>query len=448
MLITATLVLILFLGMMGAVIDQAFTRSAEEGVSKRLMIHVYGLLAVTEVERGQLVMPDMLQEPGFNTLGSGLYGLVLDDVGVERWRSASALDLRLAASDRESLYLGLDPGTERFGQLPTQDGSIFYKAYQVLWQKPDAGLVPFTFVVLQSMAPFESEISGFSNNLWGWLLGVVIVLVVLQWTVMNWGLAPLQALARDLKAIEDGERPLLDGDYPREIQGVTRNLNLLLSSERQQRERYRTTMGDLAHSLKTPLAILRGASSALGVDANAEKIQAMQGTVEEQVARMDEIVAYQLERAVTSSAAPLKQPIAIEPLVMKLISAMKKVYRDKGLEFDVQLDRAIFAGDERDLMELLGNLIDNACKYGRSKVKVQVRQPQAEGLLIVIEDDGPGINNADRARVLGRGARLDLQQAGQGIGLAVVGEIASRYGGEIVVQVSSLGGARLVVSLP
>ena len=133
---------------------------------------------------------------------------------------------------------------------------------------------------------------------------------------------------------------------------------------------------------------------------------------------------------------------------MKLISAMKKVYRDKGLEFDVQLDRAIFAGDERDLMELLGNLIDNACKYGRSEVKVQVRQPQAEGLLIVIEDDGPGINNADRARVLGRGARLDLQQAGQGIGLAVVGEIASRYGGDIVVQVSSLGGARLVVSLP
>ena len=168
---------------------------------------------------------------------------------------------------------------------------FFIRPYQVLWQKPDAGLVPFTFVVLQSMAPFESEISGFSNNLWGWLLGVVIVLVVLQWTVMNWGLAPLQALARDLKAIEDGERPLLDGDYPREIQGVTRNLNLLLSSERQQRERYRTTMGDLAHSLKTPLAILRGASSALGVDANAEKIQAMQGTVEEQVARMDEIVA-------------------------------------------------------------------------------------------------------------------------------------------------------------
>jgi len=301
---------------------------------------------------------------------------------------------------------------------------------------------------LQSTAPFASEISSFSNNLWGWLLGVVIVLVVLQWLVMSWGLAPLQALARDLKAIEDGERPLLDGDYPREIQGVTRNLNLLLSSERQQRERYRTTMGDLAHSLKTPLAILRGASSSLGIDASAKNIQSMQGVVEEQVARMDEIVAYQLERAVTSSAAPLKQPIAIEPLVMKLISAMRKVYRDKDLELEVEVDRAIFPGDERDVMELLGNLIDNACKYGRSKIKVQVLQPQTAGLLIVIEDDGPGINSADRARVLGRGARLDSQQSGQGIGLAVVGEIASRYGGDIVIQASSLGGARLVVTLP
>ncbi|MEJ6685462.1 MAG: ATP-binding protein [SAR86 cluster bacterium] len=448
MLITATLVLIFFLGLMGVVIDQAFTRSAEEGVSERLMIHVYGLLAVTEVESGRLVMPDMLQEPGFNTLASGLYGLVLDDGGVELWRSASALDLRLAVSDRGSLYLGLDPGIQRFGQLPTQDGSVFYKTYKILWQKPDAGQTPFTFVVLQSTAPFASEISSFSNNLWGWLLGVVIVLVVLQWLVMSWGLAPLQALARDLKAIEDGERPLLDGDYPREIQGVTRNLNLLLSSERQQRERYRTTMGDLAHSLKTPLAILRGASSSLGIDASAKNIQSMQGVVEEQVARMDEIVAYQLERAVTSSAAPLKQPIAIEPLVMKLISAMRKVYRDKDLELEVEVDRAIFPGDERDVMELLGNLIDNACKYGRSKIKVQVLQPQTAGLLIVIEDDGPGINSADRARVLGRGARLDSQQSGQGIGLAVVGEIASRYGGDIVIQASSLGGARLVVTLP
>jgi two-component system, OmpR family, sensor histidine kinase PhoQ len=127
---------------------------------------------------------------------------------------------------------------------------------------------------------------------------------------------------------------------------------------------------------------------------------------------------------------------------------MRKVYRDKDLELEVEVDRAIFPGDERDVMELLGNLIDNACKYGRSKIKVQVLQPQTAGLLIVIEDDGPGINSADRARVLGRGARLDSQQSGQGIGLAVVGEIASRYGGDIVIQASSLGGARLVVTLP
>ena len=449
LLVTATLVLIVFLGLMGLVIYQAFHRSAEQGVSERLMIHVYGLLAVTEVEDTRLLMPDLMQEPGFNTLGSGLYGLVLDERGVEIWRSVSALDRRFAESSYESLVLDLDPGVQRLGQLPEANSAIFYKAYKVLWQKADAAKIPLTFVVLQSMVPFDSEIRGFRNNLWGWLLGVVIVLVILQWIVMSWGLAPLKTLALDLKAIEDGERQCLDSNYPQEIQGVTRNLNLLLASERQQRERYRTTMGDLAHSLKTPLAILRGASTSLAFDDDEKRVQTMQDTVEEQVARMDEIVGYQLERAVSSKAGLLSKPIAVEPLVKRLMSAMTKVYRDKTLDMKVNVTAGNFSADERDLLELLGNLIDNACKYGRSAIRISVANLRAEtGLRIIVEDDGSGIEDADRLRVLYRGARVDSQQPGQGIGLAVVGEIASRYGGDIVIKASSLGGARVEVSLP
>ncbi|MDP4598765.1 MAG: ATP-binding protein [Pseudomonadales bacterium] len=455
LLVTATLVLLLFLGLMGLVIDQAFERSAEQGVAERLLIHIYGLLAVTEVENASPVLPETMQEPGFNNPGSGLYGLVLDSAGVELWRSPSALNLRLEGSLPVALWRDLQPGSDRFGRLPRATGpqlateALFYKTYKVLWQKADTAQLPLNFVVLQSMTTFNGEIRSFRNNLWGWLLAVVLVLVVLQWLVMSWGLAPLRALALDLKAIEDGRRELLDGVYPAEIEGVTRNLNLLLSSERRQRERYRTTMSDLAHSLKTPLAILHGAANALDYAADGKGIRAMQQTVEQQVARMDAIIAYQLERAVASSASPIKTPIDVKPLAAQLVDAMHKVYRDKGVVVDASRVSGTFFGDERDLMEVLGNLLDNACKYGRRQVRLVIGQPDAaSGLLITVDDDGPGIDAAHRRRVLDRGARLDSQQAGQGIGLAVVEEILSRYGGEMHIQQSNLGGASVVLAFP
>jgi len=448
LLITATLVLLLFLGLMGLVLDQAFQQSAEQGVSERLMIHIYGLLAVTEVEE-QIVLPPVMQEPGFNTLGSGLFALVFDETGAELWRSPSALDLRLEQSSVGQLFSALLPGNQRFGRQALQGaGNVFFKSYKVLWELADQQ-VPYTFVVLETTLPFESEIRGFRNNLWGWLLGVVVLLVLVQWRVMSWGLSPLKELAQDLKAIEDGDKTSLGGDYPTEIQGVTRNLNLLLASERQQRERYRTTLADLAHSLKTPLAILHGASSALGHSSDSRRIENMQQTVDEQVARMDEIVGYQLERAVTSSASPIKAPIDVLPLVNRLLAALTKVYVDKNLQIDAAQVKGTFFGDERDLMELLGNLLDNACKYGRQQVSLRIEHPlDGAGLKIIVDDDGPGIDGPDRARVLTRGIRLDSTEAGQGIGLAVVGEIVSRYGGEMRIDQSLLGGARVLISIP
>lgn len=448
LLITATLVLLLFLGLMGLVLDQAFQKSAEQGVSERLTIHIYGLLAVTEVDE-QLNLPEAMQEPGFNALGSGLFALVFDDSGTELWRSPSALDLRLEELSAGQLFNDLLPGSQRFGRQALQGaGEVFFKSYRVLWQRAEIQ-VPYTFVVLETTIPFESEIRGFRNSLWGWLLGVVLLLVIVQWRVMSWGLSPLQELAQDLKAIEDGDKTSLGGDYPSEIQGVTRNLNLLLASERQQRERYRTTLADLAHSLKTPLAILHGASSALGRASDRQSIEAMQQTVEEQVVQMDEIVGYQLERAVTSSVSPIKAPIDVQPVVRRLIAALSKVYVDKNVRIDAEQVSGIFFGDQRDLMELLGNLLDNACKYGDQQVCLRIELLlNTAGLQITVDDDGPGIDELDRARVLTRGTRLDSTVAGQGIGLAVVGEIVSRYGGKVGIEQSPLGGARVLIELP
>lgn len=448
LLMTATLVLVFFLSLTGLVLDQAFRQSAEQGVAERLMIHVYGLLSVTDVNDGGPVLPESLQEPGFNQLGSGLYGLLLAADGTELWRSPSALDQVFDAAMLQRFAGDLTAGSERFGQLQ-RPAALFFKSYKVLWQQPDDSQTPYVFVILQSMTAYNSEIRGFRNNLWGWLAGAVLVLSLLQWRVLSWGLAPLQVLAADLKAIEDGDQQSLSGNYPFELEGVTRNLNLLLTSERQQRERYRTTMGDLAHSLKTPLAILRGAASSLGFSTQSNRIETMQATVEAQVARMDEIVGYQLERAVMPAASPIKTAINVGPLVNQLVEAMGKVYHAKDIAMDVNISKASFFGDQRDMMELLGNLMDNACKYGRHKVRVTVAMMAGDsGLQLRVEDDGPGISDADRVRVLTRGQRLDTQEAGQGLGLAMVVEIVGRYGGQLSIAESDLGGAALLVSLP
>lgn len=439
LLLSAALVLLVFLGLMGFVLDKAFQQSAEQSVEEKLLIHIYGLLAVSDETDGELFLPEELQEPQFNNLGTGLYGIVLDEKGQELWQSPSSLDLQLAPAHIVSLHNNLETGVQRFGRTVVAREALFYLSYKILWQGSGEKTTPYIYVVLENMAPYNNEIAGFRNSLWGWLIAVVVVLIVVQALIMNWGLKPLSRLANDLKAIEDGHQDHLEGDYPAEIDGVTRNLNLLLSSERQQREKYRTTLADLAHSLKTPLAILQSAPE-----------KDIKGTLDEQVARMNEIVSYQLQRAVTTSSNLIRQAIEVKPVVEKLISAITRVYEDKGVEIKSTIMDCNFFGDERDLMELLGNVIDNACKYGKGRVQVEVGTPGGKGgdLIIIVEDDGSGIASSDLERVLRRGERLDTQEAGQGIGLAVVNEIVARYDGQIELDDSILGGARVTVTLP
>ena len=449
LLLSATLVLFVFLGLMGVVLDHAFQRSAEQAVRERLLLHIYGLLAATEEANGRLYLPEALQEPDFNRLGTGLYGVVMNTRGDELWRSESAVDLSLPVSARRMMSRGLTPGEPAFGLVANAQGvELFYLSYRVVWKGAGNQGTPFTFTVLQTMDPYLSEISGFRNNLWGWLAGVVVVLLVVQALVMSWGLSPLKDLARDLKQIEDGEKDYLEGEYPPEIDGVTRNLNMLLSSEREQREKYRTTLADLAHSLKTPLAILKGSVASLAYVPKGASVDEVRRTVDEQVGRMDEIVAYQLERAVTKSTNLIHKAISVEPVVERLVQAMEKVYSDKGVSIQLVPGEAQFFGDERDLMEMLGNLVDNACKYSVGLVRITVDSGEDQRLQMVVEDDGPGIAAADRMKVLSRGARLDSREPGQGIGLAVVVEIVRRYNGHIDIGESALGGARVNVSMP
>lgn len=431
-----------FLGLTGIVLDRAFRNSIEAGGAERLQVQIYLLLAAAEESDGEFYFLEDLREPKFGQLNSGLYGFISRPSLGELWRSDSALTFTLA--DPQVLRQTVGVGETRFTKTLDADGDeYFVLSYGVLWEN---GISEYNFTVMEDAAPYYSEISNFRRSLWSWLGGVALLLLLMQFYLMRWGLSPLHRMARDLKQIESGEKDQLAEDYPQELQGVTNNLNVLIETERKQQDRYRTTLGDLAHSLKTPLAVVAGIMQSLSARP-ADAGQQLEA-VDEQLVRMNQIVSYQLQRAVQSNVgSALTRQVHVKPVVGKVLEALEKVYRDKSVVVESRLDATVvFHGDERDLLEVLGNVLDNAFKYGSGQVRISADTSNGStGLLLVIEDNGPGISAEKQEFVLQRGARADTLVQGQGIGLAVVTDIVGSYEGTIEVGASELGGAKITM---
>ncbi|MGF1528794.1 MAG: ATP-binding protein, partial [Candidatus Competibacterales bacterium] len=270
------------------------------------------------------------------------------------------------------------------------------------------------------------------------VLGGALGLLAAQGLVLRWSLTPLRQVAREIQDIEAGRQLTLAGHYPAELQPLTRNLNQLVSRSRDHLERYRNTLGDLAHSLKTPLAVL-GSSLETGADD-------LKHTVREQVVRMNQTVDYQLQRAAAAGRIALTAPVPVSAAAQQIVHSLAKVYSDKGLDFQWQVaDELVFNGDRGDLLEVLGNLMDNACKWAAKTVRLRAWPLATSGdVVLVVEDDGPGIPDHRRATILQRGVRADPHTAGHGIGLAVVRELVEDiYRGQLTIDDSPLGGARI-----
>lgn len=443
LLISFSVLLFVFLGLTGVVLDSAFRNSIEAGAADRLQGQVYLLLAGADEESGEFYFLEDLQEPGFHQLDSGLYGFISRPSLGELWRSESALGFDLL--DAQILRAPVNVGETNFSKtMSAEQEEYFVLSYGILWED---GISEYSFTVMESVIPYYSEISNFRRSLWSWLGGVALILLLMQVFLMRWGLSPLHRMARDLKQIESGKKDQLHDGYPRELQGVSKNLNMLIETERKQQERYRTTLGDLAHSLKTPLAVIGGVMQSMsGKPDDAEQ---QLDSVNEQLARMNQIVSYQLQRAVQSNnGSTLARQVNVAAALKKVMGALGKVYVDKGIKIETQLDpKANFSGDERDLLEVLGNVLDNAFKYGRKNIRASAKPvgEDGSGVEIIVEDDGPGVSADKQEFVLQRGARADTLLQGQGIGLAVVTDIVTSYGGKIKVESSELGGARIVI---
>ncbi|MES2606684.1 MAG: hypothetical protein V4603_17260, partial [Pseudomonadota bacterium] len=356
--------LIVFLGLAGYVLDRAYKESVAAAVAERLQLQIYALLGVAEQDGDEFFLPD----PGdarFAQIDSGLYGFIFDRNGRELWRSTSALNLNVEPEPMMSSELL--PGQTSYGQLVTpEQGALAWASYRSYWESLDQ---LFFFVVMESTAPSAAEIRQFQSNLYLWGGVLTVLLSVAQYFLLRWGLQPLQQLAHDVSAIESGAQDQLQHHYPRELVSVTENLNLLIKSERERQNRFRTTLGDLAHSLKTPLAVL---STALQEAQQQQLTPQQQRDMGEQLQRMDQIVSYQLKRAVKGNQALLARPLPVAPIIDKLVNALQKVYRDKQTQVSLELAEGVqFFGEESDLMELCGNILDNAFKYGHRKVQVK-----------------------------------------------------------------------------
>jgi two-component system sensor histidine kinase PhoQ len=443
--LTTALVLAAFLGAIGLTLSQSYDSSERNKLQDRLHDYVITYIAGTDPRRdGTPLLPDTPPDPMFSRPGSGLYAVVTGENGFH-WESPSALE-------RDFGFLPkLAPGQQQFiGPIDTELGRLYYYSFGIALDVPNGNPVLLTFTVAQTEEELEGNVAVYRRSLIGWLALLGVMLIVLQLILLYWSLTPLRKVASDLSRIERGKTDHLDSQYPLELTGLTERINAFIDSERVQRTRYRNTLADLAHSLKTPLAVIRSQLESAGDVPVAARLPVL-----DQVRKMDELVAYQLARAATTGSQTFASAVPIAGHAEDLVQSLEKVYAAKNVlcEFDIQ-DNAAFYGEQGDLLELMGNLLENAFKWARHHVLLVVKMQsptgrQRPGLLLSVEDDGPGIDDDKIEKVLQRGVRGDERVQGHGIGLSIVQDIVRAYHGELTVDRSEeFGGARFSVLLP
>jgi two-component system, OmpR family, sensor histidine kinase PhoQ len=442
--LTTGLVLAAFLGAIGWTLSRTYAASELNKLQDRLHDNVISYITGTDVRRdGKPLMPDTPPDPMFSRPGSGLYAVVLGDSF--HWESSSALG-------RDFSFLHqLEPGQSQFvGPVDTELGRLYYYSFGVALDVPEHDPVRLTFTVAQTEDELEGNTAVYRRSLVGWLATLGVMLIVLQLMLLYWSLTPLRKVASDMSRVERGDTDHLDSQYPIELTGLTERINAFIDSEREQRTRYRNTLADLAHSLKTPLAVIRSQLESSGEISVTARLPVL-----DQVRRMDELVAYQLARAATTGRQTFASAVPIAGYAEDLVQSLEKVYASKNVlcEFDIE-NGAAFYGEQGDLLELMGNLLENAFKWAGHHVLLVVKMlPQAgrqrPGLMMSVEDDGPGIDEDKIEKVLQRGVRGDERVQGHGIGLSIVQDIVRAYKGELTVDRSAeFGGARFSVMLP
>jgi len=424
--LASLVILPLFIILSGTLLLNTFHHSQLNAEEEKLQAQLYLLLSVTEVENNGPLLPEALTEPRLNQQASGLYAFITDGQNTLLWRSSSSELLPISLLPQDNTFR---LNQRLFSQVMFENPKSLLNvlSYDTEWVNSNDDLKRLRFIIVSDAATLITELNSYRSRLWQWLGLMGIALILAQMFIMRWGLQPLKTLSAQLTKVQNNSATQLSDDYPIEIQPVIDDFNNILLSEKQQRERYRNTLSDLAHSLKTPLAVIQ---SQLSTSVQHDPI------ISDQVDRIDQIISHQLRRAaIRINQSPIHHntdKISVHTMVERLINIMIKVYPSITIA-NLSSTISHFYGDEADLLEVLGNIIDNACKHGNTAVVIDT-YTALNNLTIRISDDGNGVAHNQQHTILQRGTRADTAKPGQGIGLSIAVDIISSYGGEIIVS--------------
>lgn len=426
-----------------------FENAVERSFDARLSTYLTTLIATTDVdESGRISEPPGLGDPVFSIPFSGWYWQVkiFRGAGQVVASSESLADEVLTPLSEQGV--SVDENSVRTAYMDgPNEGHIKAVEREITFGDAE-NAVSYSFVVTGNAAEVEQDIADFTTTLASSLLLLGLGLVLATFFQVRFGLLPLRAIGEGLAAVRSGDAETLEGDFPQEIEPLQRELNALIQSNRDIIERARTHVGNLAHALKTPLSVMSN-EAANSDGALAEKVK-------QQTVLMRDQISHHLDRARMAARVDLVGSVTeVAPVLNSLGRALTKIYGDKGIEIEINCPAEIkFQGEQQDLEEMVGNLLDNACKWAEQKVKVETNvfeSGEAEGqsrLFVLIDDDGPGLSAEERALVVKRGQRLDETMPGSGLGLSIVADLAHLYKGDLTLEESPYGGLRARLELP
>ncbi|MFK8075862.1 MAG: ATP-binding protein [Granulosicoccus sp.] len=425
-------VLAVFVLLMGISISYSVHKRAETARLDRLQGLIYGILGATEISNNTslLVNTLALPDPMLNQSTAGIYAEIVGSDGQRLWQSTSTTSWLPKSTVRPI-------GDWLFEAVEKHESNALHRLQlSTAWEFDNGEELPFIVHVVMEADTLAKQLKRFDQALWASLLVSAIVLLVVQLLVLRRSLIPLHNIGEAVAEIERGERDALDEQVPTELKSLTLGLNALLGAERDRHSQYRHLLGDLAHSLKTPLSVLQNLSSS---------DQTHKATILEQTSLMQQSIDRHMQRATIRSPRYLAPTINIKPVATRIAASLGKLYDTKSITFDLSAVDAEFTVrmDEADLFELLGNLFENACKYGALTITAVT---DSEKNSFTILDDGPGFPNIDLEQLTQRGVRADSTTPGTGMGLAAADQLMGAYGGTLLPSHRAEGGAAVTLT--